>query len=118
MSSGRPRADQQQAVRQPLHEQSEALRNFGSSNREAIERLARRWHQVVGRERVAHSQPIGIVGDQLIVEVARAATFSAQKIASAVDALGRDDVREVVVRVVDRLNPQVAMPVRAKTRQR
>jgi hypothetical protein len=97
------------------HTMDQSINRFGldspPAHRPSVtsEALANSWHEVVGRDRAATSQPIGIVENQLIIEITREAEFSGHDMSRAISALGRDDVDRVAIRVVETLSDQPAV---------
>jgi hypothetical protein len=67
-----------------------------------VDALARDWHNIQSRAVAETTRPVAISGKSLVVEVSRDAPFGARDMSKALDALGREDVTEVAVRVVDR----------------
>jgi hypothetical protein len=89
-----------------------------SSDRNDVEILAREWPRFVGPKCAATSRPIGIVGNQLIVEVVRNSAFNARDMATAMEALGREDVDRVAVQIVERVPRHTQKPSRGKAMRR
>jgi hypothetical protein len=67
-----------------------------------VEALARDWHNIQSRAVAESTRPVAINGNSLVVEITRDAPFGARDMGRALDALGREDVTHVAVRVVDR----------------
>lgn len=63
--------------------------------------LAQNWHTIVTPGVAASSRPVAIVDHQLIVEVDRDTSFSARDMSAALDALGREVISRVALRVVE-----------------
>jgi hypothetical protein len=74
---------------------------YGDSRHGTVEALERNWDNAVGNKVAAYSRPVAVVGDQLIVEVDRGKSFDGNNMLDALDALGRDDVDSVALRVVE-----------------
>jgi hypothetical protein len=73
---------------------------YGDNRQGSVEVLARVWHNIMG-ETAEYSRPVAIVNDQLIIEVDRGKSFGARDMARALDALGREEVDRIGIRVVE-----------------
>jgi hypothetical protein len=78
---------------------SEAVQLAGPGT---VEALSRDWHNIQDRQASELARPVAIAGNSLVVEVQKGARFGAPEMRKALDALGREDVDQVAVRVVDR----------------
>jgi hypothetical protein len=69
-----------------------------------VDLLARKWQSVVGAKSAATSRPVGIVENQLIIEMTPKTILSGADMARAIAALDRANVDRVAIRVVNTLH--------------
>ncbi len=69
----------------------------------SVDRLAQQWQSIVGAKSAETSRPVGVVENQLIIEIIPDSRLNGAEMARAVAALGRDDIDRVAVRVVNAL---------------
>jgi hypothetical protein len=83
-----------------------------------LEGLLRDWSRIVGLDRSSISRPLGMVDNQLIVEVDRSVAYSDHEITLAVQALGRSQIDRVIVKLVDNIGQTAGDRTRVRSRRR